>query len=435
MRIVNARWLVDFLCGMAVTRCAMRSSRARQRVATALSLATVVLTLIAVSQPAFASSRFAPDPAGYDESFPACHGGPPAPATGTAIIGVTAGRAFTRNPCFADLFARAIQDGQSPSFYMNLNYPSGPTASRGQTGPRGTCQPSAADCRAYNYGYNAAGDADRYARSVVPNPDRWWLDVETANFWSPNTALNAQVIQGAIDYWKARGVNLGIYSIVPMWHKIAGGFAPGLRNWVARTSGAVAPPSYCSPRYAFGGGTVSLVQYWDGKYDVDMPCAGSASSAAPAPAAGSAAAPRPLTSSATGSLAGSQGGTSVFYSFAYPGGATQTITINFWPHGPDVANALFVTVVLNGSQIANLRGTDTTAPGQLTLTVSSPASVRCSSTSRTTTTRRPRPRSAIRSGLAVKLGPRGKCAEALGALRTPSASVHFPLGPGVALPR
>jgi len=30
--------------------------------------------------------------------------------------------------------------------------------------------------------------------------------------------------------------------------------------------------TYCGPTYAFGGGTVAVVQYWNGSYDLDYAC-------------------------------------------------------------------------------------------------------------------------------------------------------------------
>ena len=54
-----------------------------------------------------------------------------------------------------------------------------------------------------------------------------WLDIEEANSWSDNTALNAQVIQGAIDYLNTQNIRAGIYSVPYMWKRIAGaGFSP-----------------------------------------------------------------------------------------------------------------------------------------------------------------------------------------------------------------
>jgi hypothetical protein len=55
----------------------------------------------------------------------------------------------------------------------------------------------------------------------------WWLDIEEANSWSADVAVNNAVIQGAIDYLNSKDVRAGIYSVPYMWHAIAGdSFAP-----------------------------------------------------------------------------------------------------------------------------------------------------------------------------------------------------------------
>src|SRR5581483_11461849 len=217
-------------------------------------LSAIILAMVAVPRPAFAASELLPDGVGYDISWPECRRSEPTPPLGTAIIGVTGGRAFSRNPCFPDQYRRAIDRGDAPLFYMNVDFVAASAASRGRTGPRGECDSQDTTCQAYNYGYNAAADADGYARSVGASARMWWLDVETANHWSRSTTVNAQVVQGALDYVRSRGLDVGIYSIAPMWRRIAGDFAPGVPNWIAETNRSIPTLSYCSQRYAFGGG-------------------------------------------------------------------------------------------------------------------------------------------------------------------------------------
>jgi hypothetical protein len=311
--------------------------------------------------------------AGFDVSYPACRDGYPvatAPA-GTMIVGVNDGRAFTTNPCFGDEYRWASAGGATPALYMNVNYPSGPGLDQAANGPRGACAAGDAACRAYNYGFNAAAFADSYARPTAGGASQWWLDVETDNHWSRDTGLNAQVLQGAIDYIQGRGLGVGIYSVPSMWQRIAGSFAPGLPTWVAQTRTWIPTLQYCAPGFSFGGGKVMLVQHWTGSSDQDYPCPGTTfAPVAPAPTATSSSnAPQPLAGSAEGSLVGSSGGSSVFYAFDYAGGnQPRTVTLDFWPHGPDVGSALYLTILVNGTRVTRVHAIDTPTPGHLSVT-------------------------------------------------------------------
>ncbi len=159
---------------------------------------------------------------------------------------------------------------------MNLNYAVGSTAYFGLSGPLGNCDRQDDACIAYNYGYNAAKDSFQYAGSQSKT---WWLDIEDSNSWSPRTWQNAQVIQGAIDFLQSKRITIGVYSSERQWNAIAGSnFKPKLTNqsnianWVLGASSLSTAPSRCSTDYAFGGGTVWLVQYPVGGYDGNYVC-------------------------------------------------------------------------------------------------------------------------------------------------------------------
>ena len=211
--------------------------------------------------------------AGYDISYPQGSGPyPPSTQSGQftfGIVGVTNGRAFTDNPYLGAEYKWIVDSKLSPSIYMNLNYPAGSSASKGQNGPKGQCAPGDNACQAYNYGYNAAQHAFDYARSQSATASNWWLDVETENSWSNDQSLNAQVIQGSVDFLKGKGLTVGIYSNPSMWLTIAGSFSPGLPNWVAGAPNDSTLSTYFTPAHAFGGGTVRLVQCRSGSYDLD----------------------------------------------------------------------------------------------------------------------------------------------------------------------
>ncbi len=228
---------------------------------------------------AAAAARYPEKGVGNDISFPQCgHDYPDDPDFG--IAGVTGGRAFTGNPCLRSQFRWARRAGSHASVYFNINYarPEYQSfAAHALRGPAGSCEPSQNPCTAYNYGWNAAADAVARAADAGAEPAMWWLDVETANSWAdpPQLALNARVIEAALDMLRSRGMSAGIYSINEMWAQIAGrDYRPGVPVWYAETnpaSGLSSAPHYCDPAYAFTGGAVWLVQ-WTDSVDHDYAC-------------------------------------------------------------------------------------------------------------------------------------------------------------------
>ena len=267
-----------------------------------LALTTGLGVFLAVHPPAraAAAAHYPAAAVGNDISFPQCgHDYPDHAAFG--IAGVTGGRAFTGNPCFASEYHWAREAGSPASVYFNINYarPGYLTfATHALDGPAGRCAPTQNPCTAYNYGWNAAADAVDRGDAAGADPAMWWLDVETVNYWAdpPDRALNARVIQAALDLLRSRGLSAGIYSINEMWSRIAGTqYRPGVPVWYAETnpaSGYPSAPHYCDPAYGFTGGTVWLVQ-WTDTVDHDYACRISAPPPQPAPSPGICL-PRPL---------------------------------------------------------------------------------------------------------------------------------------------
>jgi hypothetical protein len=199
------------------------------------------------------------------------------------------------------------------------------------------------------------------------------LDVETENFWSSNTGLNGQVIQGAVQFFAEHHLAVGIYSIAPMWRKIAGNLSLGLPLWVAQSNPRTPALAYCAPSYAFAGGTTAMVQSWNGKYDVDYACSGVRLEALVGdPNVGTPADPLLLVDSLVGLLTPSEGGTAEYVTFANatPGGP-QTLTLTFGPHGPDVENGVFLAVYQNGSLVTKVHAVNSSTPGTVKLSFSS----------------------------------------------------------------
>jgi hypothetical protein len=233
----------------------------------AFSLVAAVLPLAAPA--ASANGTYVEGSAGYDISWPQCGGPyPDLPPGQFGVVGINGGHPFSLNPCFADEYAWAGGGGLQPTIYINSDY--GESA----TGPR-RCSDDDHACLAYNYGFGAARysfdeawDATGGAAESVPI---WWLDVEVLNNWSGDTGLNAQVIQGMLDYLELQGRTAGVYSTPYQWSLIAGDFAPqGVAGWVA--GGADENDvGMCGEALWANGGTL-MFQYLTGDFDQNIPC-------------------------------------------------------------------------------------------------------------------------------------------------------------------
>lgn len=204
---------------------------------------------------------------GWDISWPQCpRKETPEGPVNFVVIGVNGGRMNTYNECIADQWAWASRGLTLPQVYINTNgVPESYTS--------GLCA-NAADryCHAYQYGYEAAGNAVRYARSHNIDPFYWWLDVETANYWTEDKLMNERVVGGAIEFLQETGHIVGVYSTPYQWNRIVGSFAPGLMNWTAGAADLAEAMTRCVPRYAFGGGRVVIVQYVSERYDTNYIC-------------------------------------------------------------------------------------------------------------------------------------------------------------------
>ncbi|MGE0602131.1 MAG: hypothetical protein AB7J35_16925 [Dehalococcoidia bacterium] len=213
---------------------------------------------------------------GFDISWPQCPDGvfPPGPVA-FAVIGVNNGKPYTSNPCFREQFAWANRVEQTPAVYVNTAFPK-PGDPEALHGPYGACAEDDGWCRGYNYGWNMAADVVRRADMQGVTPSHWWLDVEGSNFWSGEPNDNSQVIRAAVDYFKARRLPVGIYGTPYMWNNIAGQIwkSPGIPIWTAGASGLAGAASRCNPGYAFAGGTVAMVQYYDFGFDTNYICPG-----------------------------------------------------------------------------------------------------------------------------------------------------------------
>jgi len=225
-------------------------------------LAAGLLALL--PSPAAAAGPIPPGAIGSDISWPQCGSDHPQGDYGFGIIGVTGGHPFSTNGCFGTEFAWAQSTGTT-QMYINLDY------GRRDTGPL-LCAATDTGCQAYNYGYDSAQWAYRYAGDQTNGASNalgtWWLDVETENYWSDDPEQNSYVIQGALDYLqRTQGKTVGIYSTSWMWAQLAGSFAPpNTPNWVAGANG-LDDTGKCSASL-WPGGQVWAIQYLN--YDLDL---------------------------------------------------------------------------------------------------------------------------------------------------------------------
>jgi len=204
---------------------------------------------------------------GFDISFPQCNKDYPV-RSAVAIVGANNGSAFTTNPCFA---SEAAWAGPNLSVYLNVNSPQGQDSVEWRTGPDGTCAAGDVTCMSYNYGFNAAQHSIAIVRSAGSRPHTWWLDVETSNYWSADTAANDAVIAGMIAAIRLAGGAPAIYSTNHQWGQIAGAYVPNLPVWYATGVSTFFPQRWCSST-SFAGGPVDLVQGRAGSFDGAYEC-------------------------------------------------------------------------------------------------------------------------------------------------------------------
>jgi hypothetical protein len=176
----------------------------------------------------------------------------------SGIIGITGGRNFHTNPCLAQEATHFL----SYSAYINTGYPGKTYGRKYQNSPK-RCGYNDTLCLAYNYGFNEAKYAIRYADFNNIHTTKWWLDVEAENSWSDNFLANRQFINGAVAGLKQniRSATVGIYSSPLQWSQLMGPWHNNLPVWQATGStSAKAAAQACQSR-SFTGGAIKLTQY------------------------------------------------------------------------------------------------------------------------------------------------------------------------------
>jgi hypothetical protein len=218
-----------------------------------VGIATLLFGVVTMPQ-ASASSYYQTGAVGVDVSYPNCSDTMPKAAFG--IVGVTGGLVYSQNDCLAVQASKF----SNLSLYMNT----GLNASAASPHYAKALEECGGDvqCAAYRYGYNAAVDAVSYATSRNVASDRWWLDVETENTWSTDTAQNRRSIQGAYDALRVHGAALvGVYSTTYQWNEITGGWQNNWPSWGASTWTTAKQASKFCTGHEFTGGPTLLIQF------------------------------------------------------------------------------------------------------------------------------------------------------------------------------
>jgi hypothetical protein len=271
-----------------------------------IPLVIAALAFMLVPAPAYAL-RAPAHADGRDISYPQCGNAfPSVHSSRFGVLGVTGGRAFTKNPCLRAELRWAKRLPEPPAFYLNTGNPHPSRTNHwpiGQQEPRvcSATNPDSLNC-SYDYGWNSAryayilathaamtlhdvslANAKRRAANV-----EWWLDVEILNSWRTldhgdtraNQERDTASIAGTVNALWDLGVEVvGIYSTRYQWNLITGG-ASVTRDWFDAN-----PVWYagfddhdhalegCS-KASFTGGPVLMTQYLaaDG-FDSNVRCA------------------------------------------------------------------------------------------------------------------------------------------------------------------
>jgi hypothetical protein len=98
-----------------------------------------------------------------------------------------------------------------------------------------------------------------------------WVDVESANTWSTDPALNRATIEGfLVTLLNRQSASVGVYASPLPWQHITGNWRSlSLPEWIA-----TGPPGYPGCAFPFAGGPVWLSQSTPdlGRHDDDLAC-------------------------------------------------------------------------------------------------------------------------------------------------------------------
>ena len=266
------------------------NARPLSRLLYALVLSAVSLLVVGAAVAQAKLSKGGGTPTGYDVSYPQCGGALPTNVS-FAMVGINDGIVFSANPCAGNELAWAERYESVPILYANTADPGAALSSHwptGQTTPQ-ACSASDTNSSAcsYDYGWNAAADSYRDAVNAyvslgqlpagatqTPQPNEWWLDVESANSWESNTSNNVSELQGEVAYLQSQGVTaLGFYANASDWQTITNGTTAfrSLPSWRPGAGSQRTAASFCGTNGVTGGPT-RYSQYASGGFDADVRC-------------------------------------------------------------------------------------------------------------------------------------------------------------------
>lgn len=236
-----------------------------------------------------AQARPAATPTGNDISYPQCGKIYPS-GQAFAVVGVNGGKASNFNSCFssewswaqtstglthqapAQLYVNTGNPGDVLAQYNVSDWPTGSIAAD----PYGTCAGTWTDDLAcsWQYGYDRASADLGFVGSSVGN---WWLDIETANSWTSDTAKNQASLEGMVYALENAGATVGIYSSSGSWSSLFGPVTASsplysLPEWRPGAKTLARAQSNCSLSPFEGIGKVQITQYVSSNLDYDYSC-------------------------------------------------------------------------------------------------------------------------------------------------------------------
>jgi hypothetical protein len=236
-----------------------------------------------------AQARPAPAPTGNDISYPQCGKSYPS-GQAFAVVGVNGGKASNYNSCFSSEWAWAQTStgatSEAPAqLYINTGNPGDvlaqydvadwPTSSV-DADPYGSCTGTWTDDLAcsWEYGYERASADMSFVGSSTGN---WWLDIETANSWTSDTAKNQAALEGMVYALENAGATTGIYSSSGSWSSLFGPVAASsplysLPEWRPGAKTLAKAKSNCSLAPFEGNGKIEITQYVSANLDYDFAC-------------------------------------------------------------------------------------------------------------------------------------------------------------------
>jgi hypothetical protein len=215
----------------------------------------------------FVGSPYPSGAYGYDISSYQCGNFPTGPHA-IGIVQVDGASSSATNPCLSQEAAWA---GGGLNLYTFLTYTTSATAAPGCSDPLGAC----------NAGYWAGIHAFQDAQNAGVNTQvSWWLDVEVG-YWSGDTTLNADFVQGALNaLHETEGIPyVGIYASPGNWNSIVGNYQPDVPYWMADYLSNPSGPASCADLTRWQGmgkllpsGPLQIVQYNSAQFDEDYAC-------------------------------------------------------------------------------------------------------------------------------------------------------------------